>query len=91
VVGFADLAVGLLGRDLLPGPGHLDGHCDRADHRRGNDDIDHEVHDDADDRSDHEKSDQYADPDGGDLEPAHPPHPPSDELCPSRDITRLPC
>jgi hypothetical protein len=87
VVRLADLTVGLLGRDLVPGPGHLDGDHDGSDDGRGDDHIDHGVQDDPDNRADNQERDQYADPDGGDLEPAHPPHPLSEELCSSRDIT----
>jgi hypothetical protein len=35
VVAVANLALGLLARDLSPGTGHLDRHSDRADHERG--------------------------------------------------------
>jgi len=82
VVRLADLALGLLGGDLTPGVGHLDGDHDGPDDGRGDDHIDHGVQDGPDDRADDQERDQYADPDGGDLEPAHPPHPPSDEFCP---------
>jgi len=34
-VAVANLAFGLLPRDLSPGRGHLDRHRDRADHERG--------------------------------------------------------
>jgi hypothetical protein len=43
VVGLADLALGLLPRDLPTGPGHLDG-----DHDRGDNHVDHEVQDGTD-------------------------------------------
>jgi hypothetical protein len=48
VVGLADLALGLLPRDLPPGPGHLDGDHDGADHGRGDNHVDHEVQDGTD-------------------------------------------
>jgi len=48
VVAVADLALGLLTRDLLPGPGHLDGDHDGADHGRGDNHVDHEVQDGTD-------------------------------------------
>jgi hypothetical protein len=82
VIGLADLTVGLLGRDLVPGARHLDGDHDGPDDGRGDDHIDHGVQDGPDDRAYDQERDQYADPDGGDLEPAHPPHPLSDEFCP---------
>jgi hypothetical protein len=75
VAGLADLAVGLFARDLLPGPCHLDGGHDGPDDGRGDNHVDHGVQDRADDRADDQERDQDANPDGGDLEPAHPPLP----------------
>jgi hypothetical protein len=45
----ADLALGLLARDLIPRTGHLDGDHDGAHHGRGDDHIDHGVQDRTDD------------------------------------------
>jgi hypothetical protein len=81
VVAVADLALSLPAGDLTPGPSHLDGDHDGPDHRRGDDDVDHEMQDGTDHRSDDQERDQYADADGGDLEPAHPPHPLSTRNC----------
>ncbi|MBV9207049.1 MAG: TIGR03085 family protein [Actinobacteria bacterium] len=76
VAGLADLALGLLAGDLPAGPGHLDGHGDRADHQRRDHQRGHGVNDETDHRADDQERDQYAGRDGDDLEPAHPPHPP---------------
>jgi hypothetical protein len=87
VVGLADLTLGLLPRDLLPGTGHLDRHHDGTDYRRGDDQVHHGVNDEADHGTDDQERDQYAGPDGGDLEPAHPPHLSRQGPTLSRDIT----
>jgi hypothetical protein len=82
VIGLADLTVGLLGRDLSPGLSHLDSDHDATNDRRGDDYVDRDTQNGVNDRADDQERDQYADPDGGDLEPAHPPLPLSDEFCP---------
>jgi hypothetical protein len=61
---------------------HLDGGHDGPDDGRGDNHVDHRVQDRADDRADDQERDQDADPDGGDLEPAHPPLPFSNEFSP---------
>jgi len=81
VVGLADLALGLLPRDLPTGPGHLDGDHDGADDERGEHQLGHRADDEADHRTHDQERDQYADANGGDLEPAHPPHPLSTRNC----------
>jgi len=82
VVAVTHFTLGLLARDLSPGPGHLDGDHDGADHERGEHQLGHRADDEADHRTDDQERDQYAGPDGGDLEPAHPPHPLSTRICP---------
>jgi hypothetical protein len=81
VVALADLALGLLAGDLTPGPGHLDGDRDPAGHERGDHQVRHGGNDEVHHRADDQERDQYADADGGDLEPAHPPHPLSTRNC----------
>jgi hypothetical protein len=81
VVRLADLALGLLARDLPPGPGYLDGDRDPASHERGDHQVRHGGNDEMHYRANDQEGDQYADPDGGKFEPAHPRHPLSTRNC----------
>jgi uncharacterized protein (TIGR03085 family) len=74
-IGLGDLALGLLARDLLTRTRHLDGDHDRPHHERGNHEGRHRVNNEPDHRADDQERDEYPARDGGDLQPAHPPHP----------------
>jgi hypothetical protein len=48
VIAVTHFTLGLLARDFPPGPGHLDGDDDGADHERGEHQLGHRADDEAD-------------------------------------------
>ena len=87
MVGLADLAFGLLARDLPLGTGHLDSHRDRADDQRGEHQVGNGVNDEADHRADHQERDQYAGPMAASLNQRIRHILSEEKSVPSRDIT----